>query len=337
MEVPNSITKWCPSFQSYFVDALKAFEEVDSFEDLKRRFLMGSGLSSNTYASYLESVKQFYHFQDGLHPLQATPSDIEAFHDELNKRVGRGTAVLRIAGLKAFYRNIAKQFPFYSSPFDVMDERLKAKLSKTKKGSQKKALTKSELRKLLEFLKKDTTLKGCQNYTVVMFLSTTGLRAFEMCSLQWRNIEFSEGVYTVSYLGKGDKPAVTELMPEVYQQVFNLFKMQFKRDPHPDDHLFFSLPNFPTKVPTPMNKPVLWKRVSAIGKAVTEAGIIKRDLQWSAHLFRRTACTLLYRECKDIKVTQGFSRHSNVDTLLKHYVDSNEPVAPIFKKILGVA
>jgi len=334
--LPGEISKRYPAFQSYFLEALGAFDKINSWEDLKRRFLMGAGLSPNTYDSYTESIKQLFEFLEQKHPLQVTPADIEAFYDNLLEHVGRNTACLRIAGIKRFYKNICEKFPFYQSPFDVMSKKLLRKLGKIKKTRQKKALSKAELRQLLDFLKCDTSLKGIQNYALIMFLVTTGLRAFELCSLQWKNVEYYEDSYTINYIGKGSKPADTELMPEVYRLAFEAFRLQFRRDPHPDDHVFYSLSNYPGKIPTSLTKPVLWKRINAIGQRAVNHGIIKRDLQWSAHLFRRSGCTLLFKETHDIKLTQGFSRHSNVETLLKHYVDSEQPVSPIFREILGV-
>jgi len=65
------------------------FDSIKSFEDLKREFLMGEGLSKNTYRNYLQAVKRFYEFTGGLHPLQVKPSDIERFYDHVSQRVDR--------------------------------------------------------------------------------------------------------------------------------------------------------------------------------------------------------------------------------------------------------
>jgi hypothetical protein len=66
-------------------------------------FLLGQGLSPNTYRSYLQAVKQFYSFTEGKHPLQVTSGDIEAFYDDLVQRVDRSTAYLRVKGLQKFF------------------------------------------------------------------------------------------------------------------------------------------------------------------------------------------------------------------------------------------
>ena len=141
------------------------FEQIRSFEDLERLFLKGSGLSPNTYRSYLEAVKQFYQFTKGLNPLQVRPADIEAFYDYLLTRVDRNTAYLRIRGLKKFFQGVRNVAPFYTSPFEKMGEKLRAKLNRTIYGCRtKKALTQREVRELLDFLSRDDSLQGRENH-----------------------------------------------------------------------------------------------------------------------------------------------------------------------------
>ncbi len=119
------------------------FDSIQSFEDVERVFLLGAGLSPNTYRCYLTAIKQFYEFTGGLNPLQVRPGDLEAFYDHIVKKVDRNTACLRIRGLKKFFAGIRNVIPIYSSPFDpqIMSDKLHAKLNKTKKGNRTKRLS----------------------------------------------------------------------------------------------------------------------------------------------------------------------------------------------------
>jgi hypothetical protein len=95
-----------PVLPPYTIDqkrALSIFDSIKSFEDLKRESLLGKGLSCNTYRNYLQSVKRFYEFTGGLHPLQMKLADIERFYDHVSQRVDRSTAAVHIARLKKFY------------------------------------------------------------------------------------------------------------------------------------------------------------------------------------------------------------------------------------------
>ena len=67
-----------------------------------------------------------------------------------------------------------------------------------------------------------------------------------------------------------------------------------------------------------------------IGKRLRASGIITRNLEFSPHLLRRSIITNLSKAGMRVKALQGFSRHSSTDTLLKHYVDDNEPAKGYF-------
>ena len=279
------------SFPDVFEGLKKAsnlFDQIKCFEDLERLFLKGSGLSSNTYRSYLEAVRQFYHFTKGLNPLQVRPADIEAFYDDLVARVDRNTAYLRMRGLKKFFEGVRNVVPFFTSPFEIMGEKLHAKLNCTNKGNRtKKTLTREELKALLEFLRKDSSTRGRENYALVFMLVTSGLRASELCALRWGDLEESEGKWTALFIGKGDKEAEQELFAPAVEVCRQYFLHQFRRVPRPEDALFWTVPSFPHQSPAAMTAHTLWTRIKRIGAIVCGEGIIARELQFSPHLFRR--------------------------------------------------
>jgi len=331
--------------QSYFPNILDAlskartlFEQIKSFEDVETYLLRGAGLSPNTYRSYLTSVKQLYEFTAGLNPLQITPGHIEGFYDHIVKRVDRNTACLRIRGLKRFFAGVSRIVPGYISPFEVMEEKLTKKLNRTKKGNRtKKALNKGETRDLLAWLQGDKSIKGLADHAMVYNLVTSGLRASELCQLKWGDLEHYEGAWTANFIGKGGKEASQEFFSSAVEAAHAYFIEQFKRDPRPEDHLFYSLAAYPGYNVRPMTAHRLWVRISAIGAAAREAGIIKRDLQFSPHLFRRSVATLLYKQGMKLKAIQEKTRHANIDVLVKHYIHDEEPAAPYFERLLALA
>jgi len=80
--------------------------------------------------------------------------------------------------------------------------------------------------------------------------------------------------------------------------------------------------------------PALWARIREIGFSATKAGVITRELEFSPHLFRRTFATSYYWETRDLKATQLATRHSSVEVLMKHYVDSAQGISETVSKIL---
>jgi integrase/recombinase XerD len=312
------------------------FGQIRSFEDLERLFLKGSGLSPNTYRSYLEAVKQFYQFTKGLNPLQVDPNHIEAFYDHLLTHVDLNTAYLRIRGLKKFFNGVQNVVPFYTSPFEIVSERLHAKLNRTRKGNAtKKALTANELKALLSFLRRDVTITGRENYAMVYMLATSGLRASELCQLKWGDLDLASGKWTARFIGKGGKDAEQELFPAAVEACRRYFGAHFRRAPRPNYALFWSVPTFPHQEPKPLTTHTLWTRIKGIGIAAVAAGVITRELQFSPHLFRRSYATLLYRSGMKLKAIQNLTRHANIETLCKHYVDDTEPATPYIAKALS--
>jgi integrase len=232
------------SFPSLFQGLKKArtiFESIKSFEDVKRIFLLGQGLSPNTYKSYLTAVKQFYDFTKGLNPLQVKPGDIESFYDSIVKKIDRNTAYIRIKGLKNFFAGIRNLIPFYASPFELMSKNLKKKLSRTKKGNRtKKALTIREVNRLLSWLNRDTRIYGLENHALFYMLITSGLRASELCQLKWKDLDCIEGTWKAYFTGKGEKDAEQELYTPAVNVCLAYFRKQFNRDPEPGDCLFYT-------------------------------------------------------------------------------------------------
>ncbi len=333
--IQSDLQKVFPTLAEGLVKAQGIFQQIKSFEDVERLFLMGAGLSPNTYRSYLQAIKQFYEFTNGLNPLQVRPGDVEAFYDHIVKKVDRNTAYLRIRGLKKFFAGIRQVIPIYTTPFEIMSETLHRKLNRTKKGNRtKKALSKGEVKRLLAWLQEDQTVKGLENYALTYMLVTSGLRAAELIQLHWKDIEYFEGTWTARFIGKGEKEAEQELYEPAVRACQKYFIKQHGRDPRPEDALFYTYPDGPRK-PNPMPYHSLWNRIADIGKAAREADIIKRDIQFSPHLFRRSYATLLYKSGMKLKAIQEKTRHASIEVLVKHYIHDNEPASPYFAAVLA--
>lgn len=116
-------------------------------------------------------------------------------------------------GLKRFFSGLKKPAPGYVSPFDIMDDKRVKKLSRTKKTYTKKALTVREIQELLAWLEKDSSPEGELRHALVLTLVTSGLRALELCGLQWQDLSNVEGTWSAHFIGKGEKEAEQELYP----------------------------------------------------------------------------------------------------------------------------
>lgn len=90
----------------------------------------------------------------------------------------------------------------------------------------------------------------------------------------------------------------------------------------------------PGAKPAALKYLVLWYRVREIGEHATAAGVVKRELQWSPHLFRRTYASMLYRSGMGLKAIQGKTRHASLEVLTRHNIDDAEPAAGYLAKAL---
>jgi len=313
--------------------AQNIFESIKSFEDIEKIFLKGAGLSPNTYRSYLQAVKQLYEFTDGLNPLQIQPRHIEAFYDDLVTRADRNTAYLRIAGLKRFFKGIRSIIPFYTSPFEIMNGKLKKKLSRTKKGYAKKAMTPKEISELLGWLEANVTVQGLEKYAIIFMLVSSGLRADELLQLRHKDIEFSEGTWTAFFTGKGSIPSAQPLYEPAVKACVAYFRLQFHRYPKPEDALFWTQPRYKGEPSRPLTYQTLYNTVKRIGAEAKAAGIIKRDITWSPHLLRRTVGTILDKKGMSIVAISHFLRHSNIETTARHYIDNTQSADPYLDKV----
>lgn len=247
--------------------------------------------------------------------------------------VDRNTASNKIMGLKRFFNGIKKLCPGYISPFEVMDDKLAKKLSRTKKTRTKKALTVKEIQDLLSWLKKDRSREGKTNYAVVLMQVTSGLRASEFCSLRWQDLRCVNGIWTAHFIGKGETEAEQELYPAAVESC-----RKIKRG----EYLFYSHHWDKQKRSwawEPLKPHGLWYNIAQIGKKARDSSIIKRDLQFSPHLFRRSYATALYQSGMKLKAIMEKTRHSNIDVLATHDICDEEPAAPYFDidKVLGIA
>ena len=335
----EEISRIYPAFFEGFVRARNVIDSIKSFEDIELFLLKGQGLSEGSYKVYMTAVRQLYEFTGGLNPFQITLNHIEAFYDYYSKKLDRNTLYNKIKGLKRFFKGIKKLAPGWISPFDVMDERLTRKLNRSKKGKTKKALSVDEVNRLLSYLKSKAgkSVIDTENYTLVFMLVTSGLRASELCSLRWKDIEYFEGRWTACFVGKGDKEAEQELYGPAVEVYKVYFRKHFGRGPKPEDHLFWTVPVLKDERPAPMNPHALWYRIKKIGREVMVDRCNKRDINFSPHLFRRTYATALYRSGMKLKAIMEKTRHSNIDVLAKHYISDEEPASPYFEKMLAAS
>jgi integrase len=178
-----------------------------------------------------------------------------------------------------------------------------------------------------------TNLSRFIDYCIVLFLSTSGLRAAEAITIRWKDLDVIELAdnqvkWVISFIGKG---GVEVNGHEIYEgavvALVNLHLSVFG-DMYDDNTLLID------RSGNPFNYFGLYMRVRRMAERAKQAGIIRKSLSLTPHTFRRTYCSLLFKSGMSIKALQIKSRHKDVSTLLKHYVVDEQDASPIFNKIL---
>ena len=330
-------------FQDNLLKEIAADFAIKTWADFQRRFLMGDGKSPNTYKNYLTTCKQFYDFRGGLHPMQdASPEWVEQFYDSLPPDLN--TRCNKMAGLKFMYKRISEKYPMFENPFNTMNEGLKQKIGRTKRDeSEKDALTEKEYNGLLAMLNRQIRwhhageiahTKAVQNYAVIRFGCTGGLRAAEMVNLKWENISETDGTYKATFIGKGSKVRTIQLERQAYDAILKAFRVTRGRKPAPDDYVFQGLPTGRPTEHAGISKSCIHTRIKQIIDSGRVEGIVRANLNVSTHTMRHTCATHLLAAGVDIETVRKHLGHSNVSTTMR-YLHNNVDLTDYFAKIHG--
>ena len=326
------------SLQNKAIEAIKKFQDIKSFDDLELWLFQGRGQSRNTYETYLTAVKQFYNFYDGLHPLQWTPGHIERFYDHVREKHTVKTAYLRLAGIKKICENIRSEMPFWESPFDIMSDECRNKINKTEKGAQKEPMYQKELDEVFAYLE-DGSLKNLQTTAVIRVIIDTAIRAAEVCGLTSDSLkhDLDTDTYYITGVGKGNKDFRESITPVTLDAIKRQFYARMGRTWKPGEFLFYSLESYNGKPPAKLTKATLWARLREIGDKLKADGKIRGDLEFSAHLFKRTSITLAGKYGVSISRLQKLGHHSSSKTTMDFYFNDTEDITDVKLKMQGVA
>ena len=332
LALPDAVPASVSERLAAMVDEVTRLHSIKDFRDFEDEFLRNHGRAPATYRSYATAAAEFFAFLgDRKSFLEWTAADVERWLESIPNINTRAT---RAAGLSAVCRTVVERVPAWASPFDALtDETRQQLLKKPVDDGPKLSLSAPELKRLLAELD-ETTLWNISTRALVRFLTSTGLRSAEAVSLKWGDLSQpdDDGRWFAAGVGKGDRPFNQPVLdPEAIPELRRVFRKLHGRTPRADDALLWSLPERGGSA-RPLSYSSLRKRLARLGETQSATS---RSLEWTAHLLRRTAGSLLADAAMPIHAVQAFLRHRSVQTTMKAYVRTTLVGFEFFEKALA--
>jgi len=129
--------------------------------------------------------------------MEAAARDFLDYMDSRSRTVRRTTVASEVSALRGMYEYLFNFGKLSQNPAANLPELM------SEPHPESPWLTVAECFKLLDLFDRSDPL-GLRNYTIVALLWSTGLRASELCDLEWRDIDLAEGALRVRK-GKGGK------------------------------------------------------------------------------------------------------------------------------------
>jgi integrase/recombinase XerC len=277
----------------------KFFEYISSY----RKY------SENTLHSYQKDLKKFLSFLElnGINELKRiSKKTIQRYVIYLSELNLNPRSISRnLSALRSFYDFLLFNDLTESNPVkDIKNPKLPRKIVKY--------LDEEELNSILSLMEKDPEV--VQEFAMIEFLYSTGLRVSEFCNLKISNIDFEKKIVKVK--GKGNKIRFIPLT----ERLINLLKNLNVEKKSPEEFLF-----------TTKNGGKLYpKYVERIVKRFLSE--ISDDGNVYPHLIRHTFATHLLRRGADLSSIKELLGHADLETTTIYAHVSIDHLKNIYKK-----
>ncbi len=254
-----------------------------------------------TLKGYMVGLKNFLLWTKANNIVTPTEEDIENYklYLKLNDNIATST--------KSRYLRVVKQFFNYLNKRKLYEDvTINTKNFKIEDTTTKRALTKEEIRKVLEGIERSTE-EGKRNYLMILLAVTGGLRTIELNRINLEDIETIDGQTIIHIQGKGKdtKTDYIKVIPSVEDALKDYLNVRKDKNIH--SALFTSTSN------RALGQRIPNASISRIIKTILkESGF--NSVNITAHSLRHTSNTLLFNSGATLYDVQQHARHKDPKT-----------------------
>ena len=289
-------------------------QENTQLETVNVEEMFTNTLGNETKRAYVQAIKEFF----GKDLCNITIKDMQAVTPEmankyamnlLNNGLKRTSINRKLSALHSFYKFLCRRSVgiMTYNPFDSDEGCIRFKNAQ-KNYIAKRALVTDEVKTMLDLAKMDESIIGVRDLLVLELLATTGMRRAEICEIKIGDIQFTQGVYAINIVGKGNKERIIVASNEVMGIINKYMNMRGITMKDKDEYLLVSHANRKSgsgKVSTNM--------IYRIVKHYAELADIDPDTI-SPHTLRHTFATQCIGMGTPIQDVQQLMGHASINT-----------------------
>ena len=289
-------------------------QENTQLETVNVEEMFTNTLGKETKRAYVQAIKEFF----GKDLCNITIEDMQAVTPEmankyamnlLNNGLKRTSINRKLSALHSFYKFLCRRSVgiMTYNPFDSDEGCIRFKNTQ-KNYIAKRALVTDEVKTMFDLAKMDNSIIGVRDLLVLELLATTGMRRAEICEIKIGDIQFTQGVYAINIVGKGNKERIIVASNEVMGIINKYMNMRGITMKDKDEYLLVSHANRKSgsgKVSTNM--------IYRIVKHYAELADIDPDTI-SPHTLRHTFATQCIGMGTPIQDVQQLMGHASINT-----------------------
>ena len=289
-------------------------QENTQLETVNVEEMFTNTLGKETKRAYVQAIKEFF----GKDLCNITIEDMQAVTPEmankyamnlLNNGLKRTSINRKLSALHSFYKFLCRRSVgiMTYNPFDSDEGCIRFKNAQ-KNYIAKRALVTDEVKTMFDLAKMDNSIIGVRDLLVLELLATTGMRRAEICEIKIGDIQFTQGVYAINIVGKGNKERIIVASNEVMGIINKYMNMRGITMKDKDEYLLVSHANRKSgsgKVSTNM--------IYRIVKHYAELADIDPDTI-SPHTLRHTFATQCIGMGTPIQDVQQLMGHASINT-----------------------